>query len=55
MDKESLKSIEAPIADALPEIRNIILKVLQAEKDKLYQDKPRILDDIVAIVKSEVK
>lgn len=55
MDKGTLETIEAPIIEAPIEIRNIIIKVLKAEKDKLYLDRPRIVDDIVDIIKGEIK
>ena len=33
----------------------IIERILQTEKDKLYLDRPRVLDDIVIIIKEEIQ
>ncbi len=45
-----------PDASAPPEVRKIIERVLQSEKDKLYMKIPRnINDDILKIVKEEVQ
>lgn len=48
--------VQEPITTAPPEVRRIIERVLQAEKDKLYMKNPRhINDDILRIVKEEVQ
>ncbi|AFY84801.1 hypothetical protein [Oscillatoria acuminata] len=53
---EELRDIEEPITSASPEVRAIIERVLQAEKDKLYMKMPRnINDDILKIVKEEIQ
>jgi len=44
-----------PIKDAAPEVKKIVRKVLQIESEVLYQDRPRILDDIVQAIKEAVK
>lgn len=45
-----------PIAEAPDHIRNIITKVLNHEKGKLYERSPRgIKDDVVNIIKEEVQ
>ncbi len=45
-----------PIKQASPEVRRIVERVLQAEKDKLHLANPRhINDDILLIIKEEVK
>lgn len=55
MTDESI-DVQEPIAIAPPEVRKIIERVLQAEKDKLYMKFPRnINDDILKIVKEEVQ
>jgi hypothetical protein len=42
MNKElSMNDIQEPITSALPEVIQIIERVLQAEKDKLYMKFPR--------------
>jgi hypothetical protein len=52
----SLCDVQEPITSAPPEVRKIIERVLQAEKDKLYMRQPRhINDDILKIVKEEVQ
>lgn len=57
MTKEpSINDVQEPITSALPEVRQIIEQVLQAEKDKLYMKNPRnINDDILKIVKEAVQ
>lgn len=52
----SLSNVQEPITSAPPEVRRIIERVLQAEKDKLYMKYPRnINDDILKIIKEEVQ
>ncbi|MEC4806421.1 MAG: hypothetical protein SAJ12_06025 [Jaaginema sp. PMC 1079.18] len=49
-------SVQEPIRQASPEIRQIIERVLQLEKEKLYQRTPRnINDDVLTIVKDVVQ
>ncbi len=51
-----MNDVQSPITSAPPEVRKIIERVLQAEKDKLYMKIPRnINDDILKIVKEEVQ
>ncbi len=53
---DNLRDIEEPITSASPEVRAIIERVLQAEKDKLYMKAPRnINDDILKIVKEAIQ
>ncbi len=56
MKQEStIKEVQEPITNAPPEVRQIIERVLEAEKDKLYMKAPRnINDDILKIVKESV-
>ena len=52
----SMHDVQEPIMSAPPEVRKIIERVLQVEKDKLYMKIPRnINDDILKIVKEEVQ
>ena len=52
----ALSDVQEPITSASPEVRLIIERVLQAEKDKLYMKFPRnINDDILRIVKEAVQ
>ena len=52
----NLSDVQEPITSASPEVRQIIERVLQTEKDKLYMKVPRnINDDILKIVKEEVQ
>ena len=44
-----------PFHTASDEMKRIIKRILQTEKDKLYLDRPRVLDDIVAIIKEEIQ
>ncbi len=51
-----LTSIQEPIANAPPEVKEIIERVLKLEKDKLYLKTPRnINDDILNIIKHVVQ
>lgn len=51
-----LTSIQQPITDASPEVKQIIEQVLQLEKDKLYLKTPRnINEDILNIIKQVVQ
>lgn len=52
----NLNNIQEPITTASPEVRQIIERVLQLEKDKLYLKAPRnINDDILTIIKEIIK
>jgi len=54
--KADLNTVQQPITEASPEVRQIIERVLQLEKDKLYQRSPRnINEDIIKIIKEVVK
>lgn len=50
-----LNDIQAPITSAPPEVKQIIGRVLQIEKDRLYKKTPRINDDILKIIKEVVQ
>ena len=51
-----LTSIQQPITNATPEVKQIIEQVLQLEKDKLYLKTPRnINEDILNIIKQVVQ
>lgn len=55
-NESSLNDVQEPITNAPPEVRQIIERVLQAEKDKLYMRIPRnINDDILKIVKEVIQ
>ena len=55
-DKLSSEEIQDPITSATPEVKEIIERVLQAERDKLYMKNPRnINDDILKIIKDVVQ
>ncbi|MGL4497954.1 MAG: hypothetical protein ACRC78_17195 [Planktothrix sp.] len=55
-DNINPKEAQDPIINASPEVREIIERVLQAERDKLYMKNPRnINDDILKIIKDVVK
>ncbi len=57
MTKEtSINSVQEPIINAPPEVRQILERVLQLEKDKLYMRSPRnINEDILKIIKEVVQ
>ncbi|NES76876.1 MULTISPECIES: hypothetical protein [Okeania] len=50
-----LNNIQEPITTAPPEVKQIIGRVLQLEKDRLYKKTPRINDDILKIIKEAVQ
>ena len=51
-----LSDVQEPIISAPEEVRQIIERVLQTEKDKLYMKPPRnINDDILKIIKEVIK
>lgn len=53
-DKD-LSDVQQPITSAPPEVRQIIERVLEIEKDKLYMKSPRyISDDILKIIKEAI-
>ncbi|MBW4650437.1 MAG: hypothetical protein KME06_17380 [Kastovskya adunca ATA6-11-RM4] len=55
-EEPGIQDVQEPITSAPPEVRQIIERVLQAEKDKLYMTRPsNIKDDIVKIIKEEVQ
>lgn len=44
-----------PLETAPPEVKKIIRRVLQLERDRLYQRRPQVNSDITQIVKEEVQ
>ncbi len=55
-NEPNLNDVQEPITSAPPEVRKIIERVLQAEKDKLHSKRPyNINDDILRIVKEEIQ
>lgn len=51
-----LSNVQEPITSASEEVRQIIERVLQAEKDKLYMKPPRnINDDVLKIIKEVIQ
>lgn len=50
-----MQNVQEPITKASPEVRQIIMKVLDAEKQKLYLDRPHLVNDVVAIIKGAVQ
>ncbi|MFW6295785.1 MAG: hypothetical protein ACOC04_01195 [Halothece sp.] len=55
LNLSSPKNVEDPINTASPQVKEIIERVLQLEKEKLYQKSPRINDDILKIIKEVVQ
>lgn len=52
----SKDDVQKPITEASKEIKKIVGRVLQAEKDKLYMKTPRyITDDLLKIFEEEIK
>ncbi|MEL6439298.1 MAG: hypothetical protein AAFQ80_08615 [Cyanobacteria bacterium J06621_8] len=55
-NSSDLSSIQEPISNAPPEVRQVIEKVLKLEKEKLYLKTPRnINDDILKVIKQIVQ
>lgn len=55
-DHSNIDRVQEPILTATPEVRQIIEKILQLEKDKLYLKTPRnINDDVLRIVKEVIQ
>lgn len=44
-----------PVNDAPEEIKRIISRVIEHEKGKIYLSRPHIKEDIINIIKEEVK
>jgi hypothetical protein len=55
MSKDLMKDVQAPIQQARPEVQKIIKRVLDLEKEKLYQERPHLSADILRIIKEEIK
>ncbi|MGF1479905.1 MAG: hypothetical protein ACFB4I_10485 [Cyanophyceae cyanobacterium] len=53
--EQNIDKVQEPITSADPEVRQIIERVLQIEKDKLYLKSPRnINDDILSMIKEVI-
>lgn len=44
-----------PMNTASPEIKRVIKRILRLESEKLYQQKPHVISDLVKIIKEEVQ
>ncbi|MGE5484650.1 MAG: hypothetical protein ACM3X4_06505 [Ignavibacteriales bacterium] len=55
MRKNLMKDIQEPILQASPQVQRIIARVLEAERDKLYLDRPHLVSDVVRFIEEEVK
>lgn len=56
--KKELKNMKNHIEilnEVNPEVQRIIRRTLKLEYEKMYQKAPRVLDDLVVIVKEEIK
>lgn len=54
--KLKLEDVEEPVNEASPQVQEIIVRILQLEKDKLYMKTPRFInDDILKIIKDVVQ
>lgn len=45
----------APIKEASKEVRAIIVEVLKLERERLYEERPRLNSDVVNIVKEVIQ
>lgn len=50
-----MKDVQEPIQKARPEIQRVITRILEAEKQKLYLERPHLVADVINIIKGEVK
>jgi len=55
MTDKAAKEILAPITEASPEVREIIIRVLEVEHSKLYLERPHIIDDLVQIIREVIQ
>lgn len=55
MERSTLKDVQAPLNEAPKDVREVARKVLMAEQEKLYLERPHIISDLVQIVKETVK
>lgn len=55
MDRENTLDVMQPIREASPLVERIIKRVLELEHAKLYLEKPHVIDDLLRIIKEEVK
>ena len=55
MKQEAIRDILEPIGKAPPEVAKIVWMVLAAERAKVYQNKPHLINDVLAIVKEAVQ
>ena len=53
-DKDAFNPIE-PLETASPEIQEIIREVLKLERDRLYQQRPRVNSEIQDLIKKVIK
>jgi hypothetical protein len=44
-----------PLKNGSPEVARIITRVLTLEKERLYQRAPHLNDDVLRIIKEEIK
>ena len=56
LSNSDFSSIQQPITEASPEVKQVIEEVLKIEKDKLYLKTPRnINEDVLNIIKQVVQ
>ena len=56
LSNSDFSSIQEPITNASPEVKQVIEEVLKIEKDKLYLKTPRnINEDVLNIIKQVVQ
>ncbi|HSW63850.1 MAG TPA: hypothetical protein VLH56_11180 [Dissulfurispiraceae bacterium] len=55
MDRKAVREIMKPVTEADEVLRRVIERVFQLEREKLYQQKPRVIDDLLTIIKEEVR
>lgn len=53
--KVSRKYVQEPIDAAPAAVKRIVERVLAAERDKLYLDRPHLINDVVTIIKEEIR
>lgn len=55
MSQENTLDVMQPIREASPVVKRIIKRVLELEHEKLYLEKPHVIEDLLRIIKEEVK
>lgn len=53
-ERQALDALQ-PLKEAPEEIRKIIERVLRLEQERLYQKLPKLNDDVLRVIKEEIR